>query len=88
MSPRYYVVFVQHNKEAGAENRTVPSAFDSLKDAYQKYYEQLAKDMKNVTLDWSVGYILDNFGNVIESKYWTDIEEPEEESEPIEELTE
>lgn len=88
MKPRYYVMFVQHNKEAQAENRTIPSGFDSIKDAYQKYYEQLAKDMKNVTLDWSVGYILDNFGNIIESKYWTDIEEPKEELEPVEEPTE
>lgn len=77
MKPRFYVVFIQHNKEVDAENRTVPSAFDDLKAAYQKYYEQLGKDMKNSTLDWSVGYILDNFGNKIDSKYWTDIEEPE-----------
>lgn len=82
MKSRFYVMFVQHNKEADAENRTVPVAFDEIKKAYQKYYDQLAKDMNNSTLDWSVGYILDNFGNVIESKYWTDIvettqEEPE-----------
>lgn len=77
MKPRFYVVFIQHNKEVDAENRTIPSAFDDLKAAYQKYYEQLGKDMKNPTLDWSVGYIQDNFGNKIESKYWTDIEEPE-----------
>lgn len=82
MKPRFYVVFIQHNKEVDAENRTVPPAFDNLKDAYQKYYEQLGKDMKNATLDWSVGYIQDNFGNKIESKYWSDVtEEPEEEPE-------
>lgn len=80
MKSRFYVVFVQHNKEVDAENRTVPLAFDDLKSAYQKYYEQLGKDMKNSTLDWSVGYIQDNFGNKIESKYWTDIEE---EPEPV-----
>ncbi len=80
MKPRFYVVFIQHNKEVDAENRTVPLAFDDLKSAYQKYYEQFGKDMKNSTLDWSVGYILDNFGNKIESKYWTDIEE---EPEPV-----
>jgi hypothetical protein len=84
MKPRFYVVFVQHNKEADAENRTVPSAFDNLKDAYQKYYEQLGKDMKNATLDWSVGCILDNFGNKIESKYWSDITEEPEVTEPVE----
>lgn len=92
MKPRFYVMFVQHNKEQEAENRTVPAAYDEIKKAYQKYYDQLAKDMNNSTLDWSVGYILDNFGNVIESKYWTDIveepeptpEEPETPEEPVE----
>lgn len=79
MKPRYYVMFVQHNKIQDAENRTVPSAFNTLKEAEQKYYEQLGQDMKNKTLDWSVGYILDNFGNRLQSKYWTDKEiEPEE----------
>lgn len=87
MKPRYYVVFIQHNKEVNAENRTVPSGFDDLKSAQQKYYEQLGKDMKNATLDWSVGFILDSYGNICESRYWTDIvEEPE--PEPAEEPTE
>lgn len=83
MKIRYYVMFVQHNKEANAENRTVPSGHNDLKEAQQRFYEQMAKDMKNTTLDWSVGYILDNYGNVIESRYWTDIvEEPEPAEEP------
>lgn len=81
MKSRFYVMFVQHNKEVDAENRTVPLAFNDLKSAYQKYYEQLGKDMKNATVDWSVGYILDNFGNKIESKYWVDEEEATEETE-------
>lgn len=81
MKPRFYVVFVQHNKEVDAENRTVPSAYDDLLLARQKFHEQLGKDMKNETLDWSIGYILDNFGNKIESEYWTNIEETTEETE-------
>ena len=89
MKPRFYVMFVQHNKEADAENRTVPSAFDDLLLARQKFHEQLGKDMKNETLDWSIGYILDNFCNKIESEYWTNIvEEPEEEPTEVSEETE
>lgn len=90
MRPRYYVMFVQHNQEAQAENRTVPSAFDDLNEAVQKFHEQLGKDMKNVTLDWSVGYILDNFGNLIRSENWSNIPEetPEETPEDIPEETE
>lgn len=80
-------MFVQHEKEKNAENRVAPSGHNDLKSAQQKFYEQMGKDMKNTTLDWSVGYILDNYGNVIESRYWTDIvEEPE--PEPAEEPTE
>ena len=84
MKPRFYVVFVQHNKEADAENRTVPSAFDTKKEAEQKWHEQLGKDMKNATLDWGVGYILDNFGNLLEHKYWVDEESEEPTEEPEE----
>jgi hypothetical protein len=85
MKSRFYVMFVQHNKEAAAENRTVPSAYDDLLLARQKFHEQLGKDMKNSTLDWSIGYILDNFGNKIESEYWSNIEEePQEVTEETE----
>ena len=79
MKTRYYVMFVQHNKEVNAENRTVPSAFDSVNQALQKFHEQMGSDMKNQTLDWSVGYILDNLGNVYRTERWTETpEEPEE----------
>lgn len=44
--------------------------------AKQEYHAQLGKDMANVTLGWSVVYILDSFGNVIESERWTREEEP------------
>lgn len=88
MKSRFYVMFVQFNKDAEAENRTVPSAFDDLNSATQKFHEQMGKDMKNATLGWSVGYIVDNWGNLIRQERWTDEEwrksqEPEEE-EPTE----
>lgn len=79
MKTRYYVICVQHNKEANAENRTAPNGYNTLSEAVQKYHEQLGKDMKNATLDWSVGYIVDNLGNLYRSEYW------EEETEPVEE---
>ena len=81
MKTRYYVVFVQHNKEQGAENRVAPSAFDTMEGALQKFHEQMGKDMKNVTLDWSVGYIVDNSGNTYRSERWTEPEPTEEEPE-------
>lgn len=79
MKERFYVMFVQHNKEVNAENRTVPKGFDKLNEAYQAFYEQLGKDMKNATLDWSVGFILTNNGATYESRFWKEeIEEPVE----------
>ena len=96
MKSRFYVMFVQFNKDVNAENRTVPSAFDELSDAVQKFHEQMGKDMKNATLGWSVGYITDNFGNLVRSERWTDEEwrksqepeptpeEPTEPEEPVE----
>lgn len=80
MKARYYVMFVQHNKEQDAENRTVPSAYDDINAAVQKFHEQMGNDMKNATLDWSVGYITDNYGNIIRSERWTEpeVEESEE----------
>lgn len=94
MGSRFYVMFVQFNKDVNAENRTVPSAFDELDDAVRKFHEQMGKDMKNGTLGWSVGYIVDNWGNLIRQERWTDKEwrksqEPEEEEpEPAEEPAE
>lgn len=75
MKTRYYVVFVQHNKEANAENRTVPSAFDTINEALQKFHEQMGNDMKNKTLDWSVGFILDSTGGLLQTERWNEEKE-------------
>jgi len=68
---RYYVTAIQYNKDAEAENRTVPYAFDTLNEAKQKFHEILGSDMKNATLGWSVAVIFDNNGNMIMSERWT-----------------
>lgn len=76
MGNRFYVLTIQYNKVAQAENRTAPKAYDDMLSAKQEYHAQLGKDMANVTLGWSVVYILDSFGNVLESERWTREEEP------------
>ena len=42
---RYYVVSVQHNKEKGTENRSVPRAFDTELQARQAFHAQLGSDI-------------------------------------------
>lgn len=68
---RYYVMTIQHNWEKDAENRTVPSAFNSYNEAKQKFHSQLASDMANQTLDWSLCLIINSEGGVHESEKWT-----------------
>lgn len=75
---RYYLFTVQFNKEAGAENRTVPKAFNSLNEAIAEFHSQLSKDMKNPTLGWSLAMIINSDGGVhMQEKYVADVvEEP------------
>lgn len=61
---RYYVFSVQYNKEAEAENRTVPKAFDSLNEAIAEFHTQMAKDMKNTTLGWSLCMVINSDGGI------------------------
>lgn len=74
---RFYVTAIQHNKEAQAENRSIPFAFDDLNSARQKFHEILSNDMKNPTLDWSVAFIFNSEGALITSEKWERPVEPE-----------
>lgn len=74
---RYYVVAVQHNKDADAENRSVPKAFDEKHAAKQEFHRQLGSDMNNAKLDWGVVVILNSDGYLEASEKW---ERPETEN--------
>ena len=83
---RYYVVSVQHNKEKGTENRSVPKAFDTELQARQAFHAQLGIDMGNEVLDWSVCMIFTDIGSVIASERWEAPEQGIIET-PVEETT-
>ncbi len=75
---RFYVLSIQYNRVAGAENRTVPKAYDTKDDAMAEWHRQLSTDMKNETLGWSLCMVVDEFGNTISPKSenrWTRTEE-------------
>lgn len=65
IEPRYYVMSVEYNKVAQAENRTQPRAYDSLNDAIARLHEVMKNDMTTESTAWAVCYIVDNFGNTI-----------------------
>lgn len=67
---RYYVVSIQYNKDVQAENRTVPKAYDSYNDAKKEFHRQLATDMGNEALGWSLCMIITSDGNVRNSERW------------------
>ena len=70
---RYYVFAVQYNKDAGAENRTVPKAYDSRNAALQEFHRQLAQDYANTTLGWSICMVINSaMGVEAEEKYVAD----------------
>lgn len=62
---RYYVVTIQHNADADAENRSVPKAYDSKNDAIREFHRQLASDMGNAIIDWSLCLIFDSRMEII-----------------------
>lgn len=68
---RYYLLTIQYNKEAQAENRTVPKAFDSLDDAMAEFHTQMGKDMKNKTLGWALSMVINSDGGIHASEKWT-----------------
>lgn len=67
---RFYLVTIQYNKDAQAENRTVPKGFDSVEDAIAEFHTQMGKDMKNATLGWSLAIVFDKNGGIVrDEKY-------------------
>lgn len=67
---RYYVFVVQYNKIAQAENRSVPKAFDDRNAAVREFHSQLAKDMGNETLGWSIVMVINSaMGVEMSEKY-------------------
>lgn len=73
---RYYLVTIQYNKNAEAENRSVPKAFDNIDDAIAEFHSQMGKDMKNDTLGWALSIIFDSNGGIIRDEKWTRVVEP------------
>ena len=73
---RFYVFSVQYNRIAEAENRTVPKAFNDLDSAVAEFHSQMAKDMKNDTLGWSLCMVINSLGGIYKNELWTRPEEP------------
>lgn len=76
---RYYVVSIQYNKQAHAENRTAPKGFDDLNQAIREFHFQLAQDMNNPIIGWSICMVFDSDGYVkMSEKYIATEQEVEE----------
>lgn len=67
---KFYVTSVEFNKQAQAENRTVPFSFSNIDDAKKKFYTILGSDIGNPTLSWCNVILWDNYGNLILREYW------------------
>lgn len=78
---KFYLTTIQYNKEAKAENRTVPKKYNSLEGAEADFHEQVAKDMKNATLGGSLNYVTNSEGGVYPNlnKKWGIMDPSEEE---------
>lgn len=92
INPRFYVMSIEFNKVAQAENRSQPRAYDSLNDAVARLHEVMKDDMRNENIAWAVCYILDNFGNTLRHEEYVQDHyldpDPEPEPTPEEEPTE
>ncbi len=68
---RFYVLAIQYNRVAEAENRTAPKAYNTKDEAIAEWHRQLSTDMKNDSLGWSLCMVFDAFGNIIAKERWT-----------------
>ena len=66
---RFYVSAIQHNKEKNAENRVAPTAYDDEFVAETAFFDKLATDRKDTTLDWGVAVFFSTEG-VLNFKFW------------------
>ena len=66
---RYYVAAIQHNKNAQAENRTAPTGYNDEFEAETGFYDRLATDRKDSTLDWGIAVLFSTDG-VLNFKFW------------------
>ena len=71
----YYVVSIQFNKEAMAENRTVPKSYGNRNDAIREFHRQLSADMGNSAIGWSICMVINSsLGIEASEKYIADKE--------------
>jgi hypothetical protein len=68
---RFYVVSIQHNMVADAENRSIPKAYDTVNEAVREFHRQLSVDMSNETLDWAICLVFDSRMEIIKAEKWT-----------------
>lgn len=68
----YYLVTIQYNKTKGAENKTVPTTFETLEKATAEFHNQIAKDMKNKDIGWSFSVILDGDGRTVRAEKYAE----------------
>lgn len=85
---RYYLFTVQHNMEKNAENRSAPRGFDNRNSAIAAYHAQIANDMNNQTLDWSINMIINSAMGVEMSEKFEREYIPESEPETAESVNE
>ena len=68
---RFYVMAIQHNMVANAENRSVPKAYNTLDEAIAEFHKQMAADMNNATLDWTLAMVINSEGGIHRNEKWT-----------------
>lgn len=83
---RFYLITIQYNRVAQAENRTAPKAYDTLDEAVAEFHVQMGKDMKNDSLGWALNMVINSEGGIHKNEKWTRPVDPE--PVPEEEVTE
>lgn len=67
---RFYVFSVQHNAEKNSENRSVPKAYNTRNEAIAEFHRELAADMGNATLDWSLVMVINSAMGIEAKERW------------------
>lgn len=71
------VAYYRHNKTTGGDAYKVDFASESIDEAKKKYHALLGEFIANASYDFAMVSLVDSFGNMIMSEYWTEQVAPE-----------
>lgn len=81
---RYYLVRIAYNKQAQAEDRPQPTAYNTWDEALKAFHSFMTQNILGSTIGWCMAMITTPYGTVEKVERWEEHTEPETVEEPTE----